>query len=247
MDTTKFSIGIIALSLVIGGGFIAAAELGIGNGGISSSDTQSTDEESTSLFSDDTSKEDEIDSLNKKIESLKIDNDIKERLYKEVKKYENTPISSPELSISKNYLDTMLSLPWNILTKDETNLDRVESVLNKSHYGLSDIKTRILEYIAVKKLTNEENAPILCLVGAPGVGKTSIGISIAKSLNKEFYKIHIQNSAGNSKYFIRYWCKCRKKYRKRTVLLIHCFYRIKLIFVLFKKKVEYRSSAEFTY
>ena len=140
---------------------------------------------------EDTSKEDEIESLNKKIESLKIDNDIKERLYKEVKKYENTPISSPELTICKNYLDTMLSLPWSVYTKDETNLDKIENVLNKSHYGLSDIKTRILEYIAVKKLTNEENAPILCLVGPPGVGKTTLAFSIAKALNKNFVKISV--------------------------------------------------------
>lgn len=140
---------------------------------------------------EDTSKEDEIESLNKKIASLKIDADIKERLYKEVKKYENIPISSPELTISKNYLDTMLSLPWNVLTKDETNLVKIEKVLNESHYGLNDIKTRILEYIAVKKLSNEENAPILCLVGPPGVGKTTLAFSIAKALNKNFVKISV--------------------------------------------------------
>ena len=140
---------------------------------------------------EDTSKEDEIDKLNKKISSLKIDEDIKERLYKEVKKYENIPISSPELTICKNYLDTMLSLPWNEFTKDESNLDKIEKVLNESHYGLNDIKSRILEYIAVKKLTKEENAPILCLVGPPGVGKTTLAFSIAKALNKNFVKISV--------------------------------------------------------
>lgn len=140
---------------------------------------------------EDTSKEDEIDKLNKKISSLKIDNDIKERLYKEVKKYENIPISSPELTICKNYLDTMLSLPWNIITKDESNLEKIEKVLNETHYGLNDIKSRILEFIAVKKLTNEENAPIICLVGPPGVGKTTLAFSIAKALNKNFVKISV--------------------------------------------------------
>ena len=85
----------------------------------------------------------------------------------------------------------MLSLPWNILTKDETNLDKIEKVLNESHYGLNDIKSRILEYIAVKKLTKEENAPILCLVGPPGVGKTTLAFSIAKALNKNFVKISV--------------------------------------------------------
>ena len=142
-------------------------------------------------LNEDTSKEDEIDRLNKKISSLKIDDDIKERLYKEVKKYENIPISSPELTISKNYLDTMLSLPWNEYTKDESNLDKIEKALNESHYGLNDIKSRILEYIAVKKLTKEENAPILCLVGPPGVGKTTLAFSIAKALNKNFVKISV--------------------------------------------------------
>ena len=142
-------------------------------------------------LNEDTSKEDEIEKLNKKISSLKIDDDIKERLYKEVKKYENIPISSPELTISKNYLDTMLSLPWNEFTKDESNLDKIEKALNESHYGLNDIKSRILEYIAVKKLTKEENAPILCLVGPPGVGKTTLAFSIAKALNKNFVKISV--------------------------------------------------------
>ena len=85
----------------------------------------------------------------------------------------------------------MLSLPWKEYTKDESNLDKIEKVLNESHYGLDDIKSRILEYIAVKKLTKEENAPILCLVGPPGVGKTTLAFSIAKALNKNFVKISV--------------------------------------------------------
>lgn len=140
---------------------------------------------------EDTSKDDYIEELNNKISSLDIDEELRNRLYKEVKKYENIPISSPELTITKNYLDTMLSLPWNIYTKDETNLNKVEKVLNDSHSGLNKIKERILEYIAVKKLTSEENAPILCLVGPPGVGKTTLAFSIAKALNKKFVKISV--------------------------------------------------------
>lgn len=140
---------------------------------------------------EDDSKDLYIEELNDKISKLDIDEEIKNRLYKEVKKYENIPISSPELTITKNYLDTMLSLPWRKYTKDETNLSKVESVLNESHYGLDKIKTRILEYIAVKKLSKEENAPILCLVGPPGVGKTTLAFSIAKALNKKFVKISV--------------------------------------------------------
>ena len=95
---------------------------------------------------EDDSKDLYIEELNDKISKLDIDEEIKNRLYKEVKKYENIPISSPELTITKNYLDTMLSLPWRKYTKDETNLSKVESVLNESHYGLDKIKTRIIKY-----------------------------------------------------------------------------------------------------
>lgn len=140
---------------------------------------------------EDDSKDLYIEELNNKINTLDIDDEVKERLFKEVKKYENIPISSPELTITKNYLDTMLSLPWKKYTKDESNLEKVEKVLNESHYGLDKIKTRILEYIAVKKLSKEENAPILCLVGPPGVGKTTLAFSIAKALNKKFVKISV--------------------------------------------------------
>ena len=142
-------------------------------------------------LNEDTSKEDEIEELNNKINSLDIDEDLRVRLLKQVKKYDSTPIASPELSITKNYLDTMLSLPWKVYTKDETNLEKVEKVLDSSHYGLDKIKSRILEYIAVKKLSKEENAPILCLVGPPGVGKTTLAFSIAKALNKNFVKISV--------------------------------------------------------
>lgn len=142
-------------------------------------------------LNEDTSKEDEIEELNNKINNLDIDEDLRVRLLKQVKKYDSTPIASPELSITKNYLDTMLSLPWKVYTKDETNLEKVEKVLDSSHYGLDKIKSRILEYIAVKKLSKEENAPILCLVGPPGVGKTTLAFSIAKALNKNFVKISV--------------------------------------------------------
>lgn len=136
-------------------------------------------------------KEDEIIELNNKISKLKAPKNIKDRLYKEVKKYNSIPFSSPEVTITKNYIDTMLSLPWGIKTKDEEDLDKSREILNDSHYGLDKIKERIIEYIAVNKLTKENKTPILCLVGPPGIGKTTLAFSIAKALNKNFVKISV--------------------------------------------------------
>ena len=142
-------------------------------------------------LNEDTTKEDEIEELRKKIEGIKAPKEVINKLLKELKKYENIPISSPEITINKNYIDTMLSLPWGIKTKDENDLNKCEKVLNNTHYGLDKVKDRIIEYIAVKKLSKEENAPILCLVGPPGVGKTTLAFSIAKALNKNFVKISV--------------------------------------------------------
>ena len=142
-------------------------------------------------LNEDDSKDLEIEELNNKIDKLKSPNNIKEKLKKEVKRYSNMPISTPELSIVKNYIDTMLSLPWGIYTKDEKNLDKCEEILNKNHYGLNKIKERILEHIAVNKISKENKSPILCLVGPPGVGKTTLAFSIAEALNKNFVKISV--------------------------------------------------------
>ena len=149
-------------------------------------------------LNEDNSKEEEIDELRKKITSLKAPREIISKLLKELKKYENIPISSPEMTICKNYIDTMLSLPWNKYTKDESNLEKCEKILDSTHYGLEKIKDRIIEYIAVKKLSNESNAPILCLVGPPGVGKTTLAFSIAKALNKNFVKISVGGVSDES-------------------------------------------------
>ena len=149
------------------------------------------------LHEDDT-KENEIEELREKIDKLKAPKEIKEKLHKEVNKYENMPISSPEVTISKNYIDTMLSLPWNVYTKDEVDLEKCEQILNESHFGLDKIKERVIEYIAVKKMTKENSAPILCLVGPPGVGKTTLAFSIAKALNKNFVKISVGGVSDES-------------------------------------------------
>lgn len=149
-------------------------------------------------LNEDDSKEEEIEDINKRIDELNAPKEIKTKLKKEVKKYSSLPISSPEIAISKNYIDTMLSLPWGIYTKDEKDLDKCEEVLNSSHYGLDKVKERILEHIAVNKLSKENKSPILCLVGPPGVGKTTLAFSIAKALKKNFVKISVGGVSDES-------------------------------------------------
>lgn len=133
----------------------------------------------------------EVEEFKNKINDKKIPKKIKEKLEREIKRYELTPDASPEVSVIRNYIDMLLSLPWNKYSKDVTNLNKIENSLNKSHYGLDEIKTRIIEYIAVEKYNKKENAPILCLVGPPGVGKTTFAASVAKATNKSFAKISL--------------------------------------------------------
>lgn len=140
---------------------------------------------------EDLSKEEELDNLRKSVDELKCSDNIKEKLYKEIKKYEILPPTSPEVSIVKNYIDTVLSLPFGIYTDDIKNISKIEKALDSTHYGLSKVKMRILEYISVKELTKSIKSPILCLVGPPGVGKTSLAFSIANALNRKFVKISV--------------------------------------------------------
>ena len=136
-------------------------------------------------------KDEEISDLKNKIENLNAPSNIKEKLLKEVNKYEMMSLVSPELSIVKNYIDTVLSLPFGIYTKDLKNIQKIEEELDKTHYGLKDVKNRILEYIAVKELTNDIKSPIICLVGPQGVGKTSLAYSISQALHRNFVKISV--------------------------------------------------------
>ena len=136
-------------------------------------------------------KDEEISDLKNKIENLNAPSNIKEKLLKEVNKYEMMSLVSPELSIVKNYIDTVLSLPFGIYTKDLKNIQKIDEELDKTHYGLKDVKNRILEYIAVKELTNDIKSPIICLVGPPGVGKTSLAYSISQALHRNFVKISV--------------------------------------------------------
>ncbi len=137
------------------------------------------------------SKEDEAEILKKKLSTLKCNPKIKERIKREIKRYEATPSSSPEVGIVREYLDWMLNLPWCHYTKDTSDLKEVKRILDSTHYALKDVKERILEYLAVKQNTNNLRSPIICLVGPPGVGKTSLALSIAKSLNRKATKISV--------------------------------------------------------
>lgn len=136
-------------------------------------------------------KEDDITKLKEKIETMVIPNKIRKRLEEEIKRYELTPISSPEVTVVRNYIDWLINLPWYKTTKDNYNLEKIEESLNNSHYGLDKVKQRIIEHIAVSKNTKNKHNPIICFVGPPGVGKTSLAKSIAKALNKKFVKISV--------------------------------------------------------
>lgn len=137
------------------------------------------------------SKDDEVVKLKRKCSKLKCSPKIKERIKREISRYEAINSNSPELGIVREYLDWMLNLPWNNSTKDNNDLVKVKEILDASHYALDDVKDRILEYLAVKQNTNSLRSPILCLVGPPGVGKTSLAQSIAKSLGRKTAKISV--------------------------------------------------------
>jgi len=137
------------------------------------------------------SKDEDIDEIKEKLSKLKAPNNIIKKIEREIKKYEQTPSASPEVGIIRNYIDVLINLPWKITTKDNYDLKNVKEILDASHYGLEDIKERIIEYLAVKKRSVSNNSPIICLVGPPGVGKTSLAMSIAKAMNRRFAKISV--------------------------------------------------------
>ena len=136
-------------------------------------------------------KEELIASYQEKIEKTITNEKTKKKLLRELDKYSNTNENSPESAVIINYVDTVLSLPWNNSKVDNNNIVNVRKSLDKTHYGLDKVKDRVIEYLTINKRNPKLSSPILCLVGAPGVGKTSIAISIAKSLNKEFYKMSV--------------------------------------------------------
>lgn len=132
--------------------------------------------------------EEEVEELKGKLRSLSLDKSVHDRIEKEINRYDRMPPMMPESNILRNYLDWVLDLPWNKETADELNIGKAEKILNEDHYGLEKVKQRILEFLAVRQLTNQQSGSILCLVGPPGVGKTSLATSIARAMNKKFIR-----------------------------------------------------------
>jgi len=130
----------------------------------------------------------ESDELKEKIISLKLIKEVEERCIKETNRLEKIPFLSAESGVIINYLEWIISLPWNKKTKEKLNIKFVKKILDDDHYGLLDIKERILEYLAVKKLSNKQIGTILCLIGPPGVGKTSLAKSIARAMGRKFIR-----------------------------------------------------------
>ena len=135
--------------------------------------------------------DDDIEKIRQAINEIELSEDDKAVLLKEVDRLEKTPVMSPEHSIIRTYLDTVVALPWNTLTADEIDIKNAEKILNEDHYGLEKIKERILEFLAVKKLRDDMKSPILCLSGPPGVGKSSLAKSIAASMGRSFVRISL--------------------------------------------------------
>lgn len=135
--------------------------------------------------------ENDMISYSEKISKAKLPKEVKEKANSELKKLRSNGPSSPESGNIKTYLDWILDIKWNKVTKENYDIKNAKEVLEKDHYGLLDVKTRIIEYIAVKKMSNSLKSPIICLVGPPGVGKTSIASSIAKAVNRDFVRISL--------------------------------------------------------
>ena len=131
----------------------------------------------------------EIEDYRSRTKKLKAPKEVKDKLNKEIDRLEGLSSNSSEGSVSRGYIDTLLELPWNKSSKDNLDIKEAKQILEDDHYGLSDVKKRVLEFLAVRALTKAGDAPIICLVGPPGIGKTSIARSIARALNKKYVRI----------------------------------------------------------
>ena len=133
----------------------------------------------------------EINKLRKKLSSIDAPNNIKDKINKEINRLESIPDISPDISSIRSYIDALINIPWGIITEDIDDLNLISDKLNSTHFGLDEVKERIIEYLAVKKNNQNISSPIICLVGPPGVGKTSLSKTIARSINRKFIKISV--------------------------------------------------------
>lgn len=133
--------------------------------------------------------ESDADSYMESLKKLKASKEVKDKIKKEIERFKSISSNSSESAVARGYIETLLELPWKKSSKDNTDLAYAEKVLNEDHYGLDKVKERMLEFLAVRNLTSKGESPIICLVGPPGTGKTSIARSVAKALNKEYVRI----------------------------------------------------------
>lgn len=135
--------------------------------------------------------DDDIEKIKKQILEIKLPKQDEEVVLSEVSRLEKTPAMAPENSIIRSYLETIVSLPWNVISKDSIDIKKAEKILDEEHYGLEKIKVRILEFLAVKKLKDDIKSPIICLSGPPGVGKSSLAKSIANAMDRKFIRVSL--------------------------------------------------------
>lgn len=135
--------------------------------------------------------EDEIEGYREKLKSLDVLDEVKDKVEKELDRLSRMSSGSPEVGVTRTYLDWIFDLPWNIVTEDNLDIKNARKVLDEDHYGLKKVKERILEYLAIRQLSNNMKGPILCLVGPPGVGKTSIAKSIARAMGRKFARMSL--------------------------------------------------------
>ncbi len=131
----------------------------------------------------------DIEKFQAQTDKLKANRDIKEKLYEEINRFKNLPVSSSESAVIRGYIETLLELPWNKSSKDNRDIQNAKRILDEDHYGLEKVKERMLEFLAVRNLTSKGDSPIICLVGPPGTGKTSIARSVAAALDKKYVRI----------------------------------------------------------
>ena len=125
------------------------------------------------------------------VQKLKLEGEVKEQVQQELEKFSLMDANSPEFTVTRNYLETIVALPWNDESVESIDVDKALAILNEDHYGLEDVKERIVEYLAVRKLKKDTKGSIVCLVGPPGVGKTSVGKSIARALGRKFFRFSV--------------------------------------------------------